>query len=70
MLSRGNQIEVFDTKNWQSRVTFEGKNDAVNCLAGSPDGKLLAAGFGQPRRSPGLVRIWDVAAAKLVSELK
>jgi WD40 repeat protein len=68
--SGAGKIELFDTKEWKSVRTFENKDDPVNCVAASPDGKLIAAGFGATGQSPGFVRIWDVATGNLVKELK
>src|SRR5690606_23837367 len=43
--------------------------DRVTALAFSPDGKLLAAGGGEPSRS-GELMIWDVAARSLVRKIE
>lgn len=64
------RIELFDTKEWKSIRTFEGGKDRVNCVTATPDGKLLAAGFGVTASSPGRVRVFDVKTGKLVVELE
>lgn len=43
--------------------------DRVNALRFSPDGKMLAAGGGEPSRS-GDISLWDVASGKLVQDWK
>jgi WD40 repeat protein len=70
VLASYSTIELFDTKEWKSIRTFAEKTDRVNCVAASPDGKLLAAGFGLTGRSPGFVRIWNTENGELVKELK
>jgi WD40 repeat protein len=70
VLSSDTAVELLDTKEWKSVRTFEEKKNRVNCLAGSPDGKLLATGFGVTGHSPGFVRVWEVDSGKLVKEFK
>ncbi len=43
--------------------------DRVNALRFSPDGKLLAAGGGEPTRS-GDISLWDVESGKLIHDWK
>ena len=46
----------------------------VNCLAFSPDGKLLAGGCGvgeqEQKRPPGTAHLWDVRTGALKGTLK
>ena len=79
-----NTIDLLDTKEWKTVRTFEGPKDVtktfkgktgavkahVNCVAATPDGKLLAAGYGETAWFPGSVRIWEADTGKLVKELK
>ncbi len=58
------KIGLYDLQEWKLRHSFEKKGRWTNCLAGSPDGKLLAAGV------PGSVCIWEADSGKLVKELK
>jgi WD40 repeat protein len=78
------KIQLLDTKEWKSVRTFEGPKDVVitrngktgtckvrvNCVAATPDGRLLAAGYGETRFTPGSVSVWEAATGKLVKELK
>jgi WD40 repeat protein len=70
VLSSDTKIELLDTKEWKSRRAFGEPKNRLNCLAGSPDGKLLAAGFGRTGLLPGFVRVWEADTGKLVKELK
>ena len=70
VLSSYTELELFDTKELKSIRTFDGGKDRVNCVAGSPDGKLLAAGFGRTGQSPGYVCVWNASTGKLVKEFK
>lgn len=66
----GGEIKLYDTKEWKLRHTFEKKCSWTHCIAGSPDGKWLAAGFGIDGRVPGAVCIWEADSGKVVKELK
>jgi RNA polymerase sigma factor (sigma-70 family) len=50
---------------WRVRATLEGHTAAVNCLALSPDGKLLASAS-----DDSTVKIWNPATAKEIITLK
>ena len=62
---RGGVIAIYDVENEKRPLLAElrGHADAVQSLAWSPDGKLLASG------GYGRVNLWDVAAKKTVREL-
>jgi WD40 repeat protein len=66
----GGEIKLYDTKEWKLRHTFEKKRTWTHWIAGSPDGKWLAAGFGIDGSVPGTVCIWEVDSGKLVKEFK
>ena len=64
------EIKLYDTKEWKLRHTFEKKRTYTHCIAGSPDGKWLAAGFGIDNRVPGTVCVWEADSGKLFKEFK
>jgi WD40 repeat protein len=66
----GGEIKLYDTKEWKLRHTFEKKGTNTQCIAGSPDGKWLAAGFGINGSVPGSVCIWEAKSGKLVKEFE
>ena len=66
----GGEIKLYDIKEWKLRHTFEKKRTCSHCIAGSPDGNWLAAGFGIDGSVPGTVCIWEAHSGKLVKEFK
>ena len=66
----GGEIKLYDTEEWKLRHTFEKKGSSTHCIAGSPDGRWLAAGFGIDGSVPGGVCIWETVTGKLTKELK
>jgi WD40 repeat protein len=66
----GGEIKLYDTKEWKLRHTFAKKHSWTRCIAGSLDGRWLAAGFGIDGSVPGSVCIWEAATGKLVTEFK
>ncbi len=70
VIASDTRIELLDTKEWKSVRTFDCGKTRVNCVASSPDGKLLAAGFGVTAQSPGFLRVYDKETGKRVVDLR
>ena len=69
VLRSSSKVELFDTKKWKTIRTFPAEDNQINCVAGSPDGKLLAVGCGRTNFLPGKIRVFEVQTGKLVKEL-
>jgi RNA polymerase sigma factor (sigma-70 family) len=54
---------------WQERMTFQADAGQVFAVALSPDGKVLAAGYGKGPNN-GAVKLWDTATGKEKAELR
>jgi hypothetical protein len=69
VISGPSKIEFFDTKDWKSFRTITVEKNQVNCIASSPDGKLVAAGLGRYCTYPTKVRVYEVKTGNLVTEI-
>jgi WD40 repeat protein len=60
------EIGVWNTSTGQlvHVFKFNGSSRYVDCVTFNPDGRLLAAGCGQPRETP--LQVWDLRTGKLV----
>ena len=64
---RGNEVRLWDRSNGRCLDIFQDNSTSgpwnATCVAFSPDGRFLAAGWGQTTSSSqsGLLRVWDVA---------
>ncbi|MDE2508090.1 MAG: WD40 repeat domain-containing protein, partial [Planctomycetota bacterium] len=71
----GSTARMSTTARWFLERTLGGETaaspfvDRVNALRVSPDGKMLAAGGGEPTRS-GDISLWDVESGKLIRDWK
>jgi RNA polymerase sigma factor (sigma-70 family) len=54
---------------WQERLTFQSDAGQVFAVAFSPDGKVLAAGYGKGPNN-GAVKLWDTVTGKEKAELR
>ena len=69
VLSSSSKVELFDTEAWKTVHTFASEKNQINCVAGSPDGKLLAVGYGWTNFLPGKIRVFEVKIGKRVAEI-
>jgi hypothetical protein len=69
VVSASQNIEFFETKEWKSVNTITVEKNQVNCIASSPDGKLIAAGLGRQLVYPTKVHVYEIKAGKLIAEL-
>jgi WD40 repeat protein len=60
----GESVRLLDSATGKELAALDMKGDQVNCLAYTPDGKILAAGG-----NVGTVLLWDVAAGKKLATL-
>jgi WD40 repeat protein len=63
------EVVLWDAQTGKLRQRLTGFADRVVALSFSPDGKLLATGGGPPTQD-GEIKIFDVAAGKLLTEIK
>ncbi|CAI7663088.1 unnamed protein product [Penicillium viridicatum] len=61
----GNKVRLWDVATGKVLNTLEGHSKPVNCLAFSPDGKLVASGS-----SDTTVKLWDITTSKVRSTLE
>jgi WD40 repeat protein len=71
---KGGEVKVWDVVTGREVCSLEGHPSCVWCVAFSPDGKLLASAggtyTGNPKTTPGEVKVWDVAAGREVLTLR
>ncbi|MEU1728959.1 WD40 repeat domain-containing protein [Nonomuraea sp. NPDC005692] len=60
----GGTVRVWRANPWKEEATFTDPRGAVNAVAFSPDGTLLAAGSGGESASRGTSRVWDLRSRK------
>ncbi len=69
VISDSRKIELFGTNDWKPIRTLSVEKNQINCLASSPDGKLIVAGLGRQNMYPTKVHVYEVKTGKLVAEL-
>ena len=62
-------LRLWDIESGRELRSFDSVPDDVQCLAASPDGKMIAAGHTVGYEVPGAIRLWDVESGKEVRTL-
>ena len=63
-------IDLIDKNTMKVARSFQVRGKHVNCIAGSMDGRFLAAGYGLSGRTIGGFAVWDTDTGKLVKEIQ
>jgi WD domain, G-beta repeat len=64
--SQPDDVTLWDVAGAKPAATLNGQPGGISCLAFTPDGKKLAAGW----REDGAIFLWDVASGQLITRLQ